>query len=211
MTTGHPWNAYFPLVGRGQPRPFTLPSPANLDAYETKHHFPLPESYRSYALAFGLGWFSVGDPDESLHEFHIAIPGYHASMPDGDPASMTQWFRDACGPDYAQTYAERYDDGPRATRLVLFTFQTDWGFFGWDPDEVTDPDAHEYAIYRLPRDGRKVARVADTFAAFLLDVVFEGKLDPDDPTPLLIPSAEVAEGDEPELDDFFIKFVSSRG
>ena len=64
------------------------------------------------------------------------------------------------------------EPGPRGKRFseydrpTLWVFSSDIGgdWFAWDIAEVTNKEAHEYAIYELPRDDKKIKRIAKSFS-----------------------------------------------
>lgn len=140
-------------------KPVPKPTPKDFDAYEAKTGFKLPESYRGLLLATGPGRF-VG-------EFNIAAPGNSTG---GIRTSL-----EALNVHYHKTQSpadlERYsNDVNRALRLHVFSFSEGTLLIGWDPQEVTDPNRHEYGIYELDRL-YKVNRLADTFHEFIEDFV----------------------------------------
>jgi hypothetical protein len=135
-----------------------LPTAEDLDAFEESQGFPLPASYRSFVLRFGIGEFGA-------KEIEIASPGYPKDLARYDLARMNRsrgmdhWsdddLRSMFGPDTA-----------RARRLVLFAEDRDEGVYGWDTRDVTDPDRHEYGVYLL-RESERMSRMAETFAEFV--------------------------------------------
>ena len=62
---------------------------------------------------------------------------------------------------------------------MVFCGTTSNDFWGWDPEDVTDPAAREYGIYQLGRYDTRVLRLATTFRAFVMDFLFEGTIHPD--------------------------------
>jgi len=182
------WNAIksqIEIVLRGQPS-LKLPSTEDLDRFESSTGFPLPLDYRDFVLSFGLGKFEPGT-------WHFAIPGFHGKAPNCDPTRLTEAF--GAGRDFD----EEYDDPQRARRLLLFCKTGSNDYFGWDPEDVTDPDAHDYGIYLLGRYDTRVTRLATTFREFVLNCCFEGAMKPDGSGYQKLP-----EGREP--DDYPIRF-----
>jgi len=148
-------------------------SPA-LDRYEAKSGFALPRSFREFGLAFGPGTIEP-------HEWRFAMPGFRKQEEFADPTALTRWLHGCWGgeemTDEELGETMGIDDPARARRLVLFCRNGSSDFFGWDPLDVTDPDAREYGIYMLGRDDTRVMRLATTFQRFVLTYCFGGTID----------------------------------
>jgi hypothetical protein len=138
------------------------PSPAALDAYEAATGFRLPESYRQFVLAFG--------PGELAEMFTIAAPGYPDNHDeDIDLGRMTRGFRKRAGFERRsdEDLATWHDDPRRAGRLVLFAKDIGPDYYGWDPEDVRDAEAHEYGIYALMHSDPRVLNLAGSFREFI--------------------------------------------
>jgi hypothetical protein len=131
----------------------TLPKPTvdNLDLFEAETGFRLPRSYREYILVFG--------PGKLLTDWDIAAPGYGESL--WDLSVMHENMR----PDeqWIGHHPVEHHDRIRRCRYFCSKYKDT---FGWDPAEVCDHSAQEYAIYCILADGR-VERVVDSFRAFV--------------------------------------------
>ncbi len=132
------------------------PSARALDEYERQAGFRLPASYRGFVSLFGP--CRVGYAD-------VASPGYPAYGIGVDLRLMNEEFRSIYGGVREENYRGLdHGDLARMRRLVVFgSFDADW--WGWDPEEVTDSETHEYAVWSIYRMQEK--RVADTFAGFV--------------------------------------------
>jgi hypothetical protein len=151
-----------------------IPAPEDLDRFEASAGFLLPLDYRDFALTLGRGSFG---PDG----YEIGIPGFEDEGRLSSPAAMTAFVRTSGSFDTRsdENLAQEYDDPQRARRLVIFCGTTSNDFWGWDPEDVTDPAAREYSIYQLGRYDTRVLRLATTFREFVMDVLFEGVIHPD--------------------------------
>jgi hypothetical protein len=163
------WNLIKEKVFIPEGRPLRLfPITPDLDRYEAESGFALPRSFREFAMTFGAGQIEPG-------EWRLAVPG----IPDyfaeryTDPSTLTRWFMDG----RVGSLANEYDDPVRALRLVLFCTNESHDFFGWDPLDVIDPEAHEYGIYMLGRYDTRVMRLATRFQRFVLTYCFRGMID----------------------------------
>ena len=124
--------------------PLPKPRIEDLDAYEARTGFRLPDSYRQFCLVFGPGAL-----DGALD---IRTPGF----PDDDLSTLNDRRISA-------ERSRRYDNPQRAARMILFGSAVTADVFGWDPGEVTDAGRNEYAIYMRRRDEPEIERLASTF------------------------------------------------
>lgn len=116
------------------------PVPKDLDDYETKTGFKLPESYHGFLVAARPGRF-VG-------EFNFASPRYPGRKRDMNLEQLGENYREPQTPSDLKDYSNDMD---RALHLHIFCYSEGGLFFGWDPQEVTDPARHEYGVYELDR------------------------------------------------------------
>ncbi len=165
-----------------------------MDRFESSTGFPLPLDYRDFVLSFGLGKFEPGT-------WYFAVPGFDGKPPLCDPMRLTENFRTKAEFDDRsdEDIAEEFNDPQRARRLILFRMTTSMDYFGWDPEDVTDPASREYGVYLLGRYDTRVTRLATTFREFVLNCCFEGAMKPDGSGYQKVP-----EGREPE--GYRIKF-----
>lgn len=108
---------------------------ADLDAFEADRGFKLPKSYREFAKTIGSCSFT-GD---GLSGYSIAAPGvgdYTWHDLDQFNIIMKELLADDFEPEDPEI-------GPR---LIFFASDND-AQYGWDPEEVTDNESHEYAIW----------------------------------------------------------------
>lgn len=154
------WHAFYdslviePVYGEPVPKP----TASELDRFEAEAGFRLPRSYREYILVFG--------PGRLLTNWHVAMPGY------GEPrrSHLDTMHANVRPPE---EWIGRYPPEQRDRVRRGWYFCCDYrDIVGWDPAEVCDPDAHEYAVYRLPEDGG-VVRFAESFREFVENAVLE--------------------------------------
>lgn len=153
-------------------QPVPLPTGA-LDACEKESGTRLPRSYREFLLALGPGELGFRPGGEG-EEYQIVAPAYPGSNEGADLASLTRQYRSASSLEQRsdQDLEKQYGDARRIRRLVLFASTFGGDRYGWDPEEVTDPGAPEFGIYRVP-DWGPVEYVASSFAEFILSLQTE--------------------------------------
>lgn len=140
----------------GEPGP--KPTVAQLDQFEAESGFRLPQSYREYILVFG--------PGKLFSDWYVAAPGYGASWR-WDLQTLHENRRPQ--ESWIDHYPQEHWDRLRRCRYFCAKYKDT---FGWDPAEVVDPAANEYAVYRLTEDGR-VLRVADSFRGFVEEAALD--------------------------------------
>lgn len=128
------------------------PTDAMLDRFEKAHGFELPDDYRGFAKTFG--------PGELGAYVRIYTPVPKGS--NGDLSELVDMVHEG-----AEVLSETYGDPKLIERLVPFADTIGGDTIAWDPEAVTDADAHEYAILLLPDDSPKVKRVASDFGEFV--------------------------------------------
>jgi len=154
-----PWQDFADSVEIVEGRkPVPPASDEALDDFERRTGFRLPLSYRSFVKRFGPGTLA--------QRFDVTAPGYAGESSDVDIDELRAFFVRVTSDGELE---ESYDDPERAHRLVIFCHATGEDLFGWDPREVTDPAAHEYAVYEVPRHEDRLNRLAATFAGFIND------------------------------------------
>lgn len=138
--------------------PIPKPTVAQLDQFEAETGFRLPRGYREYILVFG--------PGKLFSDWDIAAPGYGASWR-WDLHAMHENMRPE--EQWIGRHPMEHRDRVRRCRYFCSKYKD---AFGWDPAEVCDSAAAEYAVYRIIEDGR-VVRVADSFRAFVEDAALD--------------------------------------
>jgi len=147
-------------------RPLPKPTPEALDRYERETGFKFPESYREWLAALG--------PGEFVENFVLHAPGYPPSYRRIRLENLDENY------DNVRTIEEKYlrssadpsrEDPDRARRLRPFCRTHGGETIGWDPEEVTDPDRHECAVYQLERDFT-LTRLAPSFRGFVEDYIY---------------------------------------
>jgi uncharacterized protein (TIGR02996 family) len=133
----------------------TVPKPtvSQLDEFEAATGFRLPRSYREYILVFG--------PGQLLTDWDIAAPGYGGS-----------WSYDLQTMHENLSYRHPRTDEQYPVDRWRYFCAAYKDRYCWDPAEVTDPDAHEYAVYHIVEDGR-VMRFADSFRGFVESIALD--------------------------------------
>jgi hypothetical protein len=126
----------------------------DLDRFERESGFKLPDSYREFVLTFGPGCFDPG--------FYFYSPGFPSDRR-VDLAAVNHSFKSQKSEGLYQSF-------------FRFCNRDDFhGSWGWDPEDVTDPDTHEYGVYLLQGEGYDGPhRVASTFHEFVVSYVFGG-------------------------------------
>jgi hypothetical protein len=163
-------------------RPMKRPSEKDLDAFEKTFGFRLPRRYRGFVKRFGAGELHVGFTDYRLpsEEFWFYAPGNPKNRFN---SSLDQHVGESRGSlrDFSH-----FTEPARAQRLVVFACDALGDrYFGWDPQEATDADGSDYAVYCLERDDplNKVERVADSFTDFVLGYCLDRCLKKEDIPP----------------------------
>ena len=151
----------------------TVPKPtaSQLEHFEVATGFRLPRSYREYILVFG--------PGRLFTDWNIAAPGYGGPC-DIDLQTIHESLRPTELAEFDRHHEAEHRERVRRLRYFCLAYKDR---YGWDPAEVTDPGAHEYAIYHILEDGR-VRRFADSFRGFVeylaLDMITQPGWDEDD-------------------------------
>jgi hypothetical protein len=162
---GDEWHDFAETVKVVRPERF-LPPPTDddLDDFQRRTGFRLPRGYRSFVTRFGPG--SIGT------YYPIDVPGRRGHGPHVDLDDFMR-FRDKL---IADGIFDFYDDPERARRLVFFCSTIDIERVGWDPQEVTDAEAPEYAVYLVNRSGGPVERIAGSFREFIMEYCLGDRL-----------------------------------
>jgi len=163
MADPDPWLSLFRTfaLDRGYAPPIP-PPPADLDRFEAETGIRLPAGFRGYLGVFGPGCLLVGRGN-NIREMFISSP----YCPDRPLNLMTA----------VERLRLLREDPPRGLddrmkRLVVFGRDGLGHEYGWDPEEVTDPAAPEFAVYAWYRGdhGYRVSRTFAGFIQFVLDV-----------------------------------------
>jgi hypothetical protein len=130
------------------------PRPEDLDRFERESGFKLPDGYREFAMTFGPGCLDPG--------FYFYSPGFPSDQSvDLAARNLPSQPKEPGGPHGGFLRFCHSDD-----------FHASWA---WDPEDVTDPDTHEYGIYLLGADGYDGPhKVASTFHEFVTSYVLGG-------------------------------------
>jgi hypothetical protein len=158
----------------------------DLNSFERRRRFKLPGDFRDFACTFGPG--RIGRDGWCFYS-----PGIDW---DGDPASLNL---DYLNDFWINTQVREYnlkllvfcEKSENETVLSKTTKQkirsTTIQYFGWNPEDVTDPDKHEYGIYLTYEEGQLLAsgrrkprkppvKVASTFREFVMSYALVGDL-----------------------------------
>jgi hypothetical protein len=146
-------------------RPMKRPSERDLDACEHSLGFMLPRSYRSFVKRFGAGHllldgcpgeWELWAPGNPRNRFNSSLEAHNGPVLAADP---DEWSR-------------RFTDPRRASRLILFASSPlSLDDYGWDREDITDPDGPEYGIYSRackPIASEPLPRVAGSFRDFIM-------------------------------------------
>ncbi len=132
------------------------PKVKDLDHFERESGFRLPDDYREFARMFGPGKFDAG--------WKFATPGFpNIKSYDVDLALLNHQIQSQKATGLYQNF-------------FRFCGKEDFqGYWGWNPEDVTDPDTHDYGIYLLMGDRYDGPhKVASTFHVFVISYVFGG-------------------------------------
>lgn len=127
---------------------------ASLQAAENSLHIKLPDSFRSLCRVFGVGRFGRGD-------FNIAVPGYVGKAATYSLEYLTNSQRELAG-----QLGDVGLDPEQIARGVFFAIDLSGSNHFLDPEDVTDPKKHEYAVFSLYRN-YEVERTFDNFWEFV--------------------------------------------
>jgi hypothetical protein len=144
------------------------PTPRDLDHFEQLRGLQFPDEYREFAQTFGPGKFG-------RDEWCIYMPGIDW---ESEPDSLDI--------DYLYEWWIHTQERESNLKLILFC-EKRYGsprkpaeYFGWNPEDVTDPDRHEYGIYRTYNESQLLApktpptKVASTFREFVRSYALGG-------------------------------------
>jgi len=135
------WRAFYSTLviqnGYGQPVP--KPTVAQLDRFEAETGLRLPGSYRECIAVFGPGEFPC--------VLKVAGPGYGHLGNTYDLLTASQRYGYSRGEVAASGLPT--DQQERIGRLFYFGLHHGRQWLGWDPLDVRDAKASEYAIYRV--------------------------------------------------------------
>lgn len=165
-----PWEAMFRRVRAVYRSEWVYPpkpNDADLDAVGDLLGIRFPESYRAFALEFGLGGFLHSLP----RVYDLTRPPGHSVL------DLTRHDRTF----YAEnpSYFDRTAPAGLVERMVVFAADSGYETFVFDPADVTDRKWHECRIYNIMRDGR-VNAIADSFADWLAYVDANFRFDEED-------------------------------
>lgn len=133
------------------------PTSEELDRFESETGIRLPAGYRAYVRVFGPGCILVGG-GSNVSEMFIESPYCPAPRMDLTTGA-------------SQRLHSLAEDPPRGMdeqtrRLVVFGRNGLGDAFGWDPLDVTVPDAPEFGVYAWYR-GDNVLKISSTFRGFI--------------------------------------------
>ncbi len=142
----------------------------DLDDFEARVGIELPLPFREFAKTFGS--CEIG-----RDSCKILAPA--PDDPDGEPDGLARIHQ-----DWHEMAADSAEGARRGhypmgnhevgARLVFFGFDGGGDAYGWDPDEVTDAAAREYAIWVRAAD---CERVASSFAELMMDIFLKDDLE----------------------------------
>jgi hypothetical protein len=136
------------------------PTEAQLDQFEAETGLPLPQSYRNFIKVFGPGEF----PCVLL----VAAPGYAQLNCRADLLSANRSY--GYTPEQIADSGLPTDQRDRLLRPFYFGLERGREWLAWDPQDVRDPSAHEYGIYRVDFRQDVVELVATSFRQLVEDI-----------------------------------------
>lgn len=153
-----------PGYGEAVPKP----TDAQLDQFEAETGVRLPKSYREYITVFGPGEFPC--------ILRIAAPGYPRLNWRADLLTASRSY--GYTPDQIADSGLPAEQRERLGRLFYFGLERGRQWLGWDTQDVRDPVASEYGIYRVDFVSDGVELVATSFRQLVEDIC-EGIFAPD--------------------------------
>lgn len=145
-------------------RPMKLPSEKDLYAAEQALGLKLPRSYRSFVKRFGAGALTL---EVCPCEWQVWAPGNPKNRFNSSLEERNKSYRAISPADWSRASTEPV----RASLLVYFAESPlSLNTYGWDPEDVTDLNAHDYGVYSFnSRSSLKLLpRVAGSFADFIM-------------------------------------------
>ncbi len=130
-----------------------------IEAFEAEWEFRLPPSFKAFLRVFGPGhargnfFFIFGPGGSWKHTI----------------ATLTEGVRENIkymGYDFVTEEHARLEP---ISRMIFFCEDGGGNHFGWDPDDLRDPEAGEYAILEWPHGWDYVERIASSFPDFFLN------------------------------------------
>lgn len=142
------------FVTKGQPRRAVgPPSAADLDRFEAEAGIRLAAGYRGFVQAFGAGVLAVGRGWIRC----LAPSCRNESFDLGHSLALQRSFAQTC-----------FWVNPRIARLVVFASDLRGDRYGWDPEDITDPDGPEFGVYAWRHgDDETALKLTRTFEGFI--------------------------------------------
>jgi hypothetical protein len=161
-----------------------------LDVYEQGSGVQLPRSYREFMLRLGPGELGF-PPGGEGEEYQIVAPPSPGSNAGADLTALTHEYHSASGLEQRadEDLGQEYGDAGRVRRLILFASTFGGDRYGWDPEDVRDPEGPEFGIYRVPHGG-PLEYAAASFSEFVLSTQAE-RFVPEPDRRLLAPADEL--------------------
>ncbi len=134
-----------------------IPSMADIEEFESKNDFPLPDSYKAFITELGYGTLN------SFFDLHAPVK------------SRAKDFTSMFGKDQArgnQLLKDIYGDEAFIDRMIPFGGTAGADTIAWDPLDVTRKKPRDYGIYVLPRSARKIVKLTTTFRKFVMNTCF---------------------------------------
>jgi hypothetical protein len=134
-----------------------LPTPADIERFETEVGSRLPASFRGFTQVFGPGHLAVG------RGWLRVYAAYAPEKPQGEYDIRRRVLK----------FRERWEKcswllGPQVYRLIVFGSDQSGDQYGWDPEDVTDPGAPEYGVYCWRHGDKDNAwKLTRTFEGFI--------------------------------------------
>lgn len=159
------WREFYDtlVIVPGIGEPVLKPNASQLDRFEAETGLRLPRSYREYITVFGPGEFPC--------ILRIAAPGYPHLNWRADLLMANQSYGYSVEElGQSELPAEQRD---RLARLFYFGLERGRQWLGWDPQDVRDPEASEYGIYRVNYISDECKLAATSFRQFIEDTCEE--------------------------------------
>ena len=148
-----------PHVSRGAE--LSIPAPEELDSFEAQFGFKLPASYRAFTQVFGAGSF--------FGSFKLFVPNgpYH------EIGNLQDEVRELIEDNDYDYVSEQHKELEPVIRMIFLAEDITPCYYGWDSEDVRDPETREYAIRKYDFEYNVCPIVAASFPEFIHKYVLE--------------------------------------
>ncbi len=136
-----------------------LPTPADIERLEVGIGSRVPAGFWGFTQVFGPGHLAVGRG--WLRILAADAPAKPERRGEYDIRRSVQQFRE-------RRKASSWLLSPQVYRLIVFASDRSGDQYGWDPEDVSDPNAPEYGLYCWRHgEDKRAQKMARTFEGFI--------------------------------------------